>query len=90
MHVIEVEIAAISARNIPAHRVVLAVIRSVKIEEDHPRLDIHYYSEEGALDIVDVTTVQCLVGRVYDRGRWGIFDRSGSLSRAMYTEDDDE
>lgn len=86
MHVVEVEIDAIPTRNIPATRVVLAIIRSCKVEEDHPKLDIHYYSEDGALDVVDISTVQCLVGRVFDRGRWAIFDRSGSLSRAVYTE----
>ncbi|KAI0749180.1 hypothetical protein C8Q80DRAFT_1311190 [Daedaleopsis nitida] len=68
----------------------LAIIRECKIEEDHPMLDIHYYSAEGALGVFDITTVQCLVGRIKDRGRWGIIDRSGSLSRAIYNPDDED
>ncbi|KAI0083042.1 hypothetical protein BDY19DRAFT_987984 [Irpex rosettiformis] len=86
MHVVVVNVGAIPSQNIPATHVVLAIIRSCKVDEHHPKLDIHYYSEEGALDVVDVTTVQCLVGRVYDRERWAIFDRSDLLSRAVYIE----
>ncbi|KAI0645014.1 hypothetical protein C8Q79DRAFT_911885 [Trametes meyenii] len=66
---------------------IFAVIRTCDISEDHPVLDIHYYAKESTLDVVDVTTVQCLVGRLRDRGRWAIIDRSGSLSRALYADD---
>lgn len=69
---------------------VFAVIRTCKIEESHPALDIHYYSQESTLDVLDITTIQALVGRVHDRGRWAIIDRSGSLSRAIYDPDDDD
>ncbi|KAI0084430.1 hypothetical protein BDY19DRAFT_987551 [Irpex rosettiformis] len=88
MHVVAAEIDAIPGRNIPPSRIVFGIIRSCKIEEHHPKLDVHYYSEEGPVDVIDISTVQCLVGRVFDRGRWGIFDRSGLLSRAIYTEDE--
>jgi hypothetical protein len=52
-------------------------------------LDIHYYTKDGALHFVDVTNIQCLVGRIKDgaRDRWAIIDCSGSLARAMYIDD---
>lgn len=55
-------------------------------------LDIHFYSRMGALDIVDITTLQCVVGRVRDTqpGTWGIIDRSGTLARALSTAEDSE
>lgn len=50
-------------------------------------LDIHLYSNMGPLDIVDVTAVQCLIGRVPDsEQKWGIIDRSGALARAIAEE----
>ncbi|KAH9947317.1 hypothetical protein B0H21DRAFT_739809 [Amylocystis lapponica] len=68
---------------------VFAVIKSCTVESSHSVLDIHYYSDEGAFDVVDVTCVQCLVGRVRngDGGQWAIVDRSGPLSRAIYANE---
>ncbi|KAH9941067.1 hypothetical protein B0H21DRAFT_753454 [Amylocystis lapponica] len=71
--------------------IVFAAIRSCTIEESHRDLDIHFYSDGaaglGALDVVDISCVQCLVGRVPDGHRWAIVDRSGTLSRAIYAEE---
>lgn len=50
-------------------------------------LDIHYYTRDGPIEVVDITTIQRLVGRIRDRDRWAIIDRSGSLSRALYIEE---
>lgn len=66
--------------------VVLGIIRSCTIETRHRILDINYYSKEGTLDVVDINSVQCVVGRIRDRNRWAIIDRSGTLSRALYIE----
>ncbi|KAI0819220.1 hypothetical protein BC628DRAFT_1333506 [Trametes gibbosa] len=65
----------------------LGTIRRCVIESIHRDLDIHYYKKLGALEIVDISTIQCVVGRVQDRGRFAIIDRSGSLARAIYIED---
>ena len=51
------------------------------------RLGIKYYAKEGALHVIDITSVQCLVGRVRDRNKWAIVDRSGSLAQALYIGD---
>ncbi|GBE81876.1 hypothetical protein SCP_0402500 [Sparassis crispa] len=71
----------------PSTSVLLAAIRTCDIEETDNVLDIHYYSKMGRLDIVDITTIQCVVGRVHDRQRWAVIDRSGTLSRAIYIDD---
>jgi hypothetical protein len=54
------------------------------------RLDIRFYSSEGAVHVVDITSLQCLVGRVRDRNEWAIIDRSGSLARAVYVDNIDK
>ncbi len=65
----------------------LAVIRTCAIEDDHNLLDIHYYKNHGRTEVVDLNTVQCCVGRVKDRGRFAIVDRSGPLARAVFVEE---
>ena len=66
----------------------LAVIRTCTIEDDHNRLDIHYYRNHGRTEVVDLNMIQCCVGRVKDRGRFAIVDRSGPLARAVFVEEE--
>jgi len=40
------------------------------------------YSNLGGLEAVDVGLVQCVVGRIFDRGKWIIVDRSGERAHA--------
>ncbi|KAF8955921.1 hypothetical protein BDZ97DRAFT_1854368 [Flammula alnicola] len=62
--------------------VILASIKNCPIER-HNDLDMHYYrNEQGRTEVVDIAAIQCLVGRVFDRGWWVIIDRSGKLARA--------
>jgi hypothetical protein len=72
--------------------VILAAIRTCDIDDDAgpAGLDIHYYSRTAALHFVDVTNIQCLVGRVKDGSRWAIIDRSGSLAHAVYMGEDED
>jgi hypothetical protein len=56
---------------------IYAVIRSVKIIETDS-FGINYYEEMGEKEIVDLEMVQCVVGRIRDRDRWAIVDRSRS------------
>jgi len=69
---------------------ILTCIHRCRIRAENPqltRLDIHLYKEgdDKRLDVTDITTIQCLVGRVRDGPkRWAIIDRSGSLARATY------
>ena len=40
------------------------------------------YAALGGLEAVDLGLVQCVVGRVFDRGKWVIIDRSGDRAHA--------
>ena len=40
------------------------------------------YKELGGLEAVDVGLIQCVVGRIFDRGKWVIVDRSGERAHA--------
>ena len=51
-------------------------------------LPIPFYSQSGALDPTDIKSIQCVVGRVEDRGKWGLVDRSGPLAHAVFAEAD--
>lgn len=72
--------------------IIFAAIRTCVLDDDESALnglDIHHYSKDGALHFLDIKNVQCLVGRVKDGNRWAIVDRSGTLARALYENDDD-
>lgn len=77
----------------PEKPVFLVAIRNCKLETDDTelaKLDIHLYTHMGTLDVVDITSVQALVGRVklqVGGGGWAIIDRSGALARATYEEE---
>ena len=55
---------------------ILAVIQQVKATL---RDGLYYYKDFGADEVVDLNTVQCVVGRVKDRGEWTIVDRSDNV-----------
>jgi hypothetical protein len=71
---------------------IFAAIRACVLKPDDPQLrdlDIHFYSRRGALDLIDITTVQSLVGRIgLENSEWAIIDRSGSLARAVWAGDE--
>ena len=77
----------------PEKPIFLVAVRNCKLTTDDPqlaRLDIHLYTQTGTLDIIDITSIQALVGRVKSQvsgGAWAIIDRSGALARAVYEEE---
>ena len=60
---------------------ILGTILTCNIEE-HNSLDMHYYKMHGKTEVVDIMTIQCLVGHIKDHGSWAIIDRSGNLAQA--------
>jgi hypothetical protein len=66
--------------------ILLVAIRTCVLEKNYytEGLDLHPYSRLGALHIVDVKNVQCLVGRIFNGKQWTILDRSGTLACAVY------
>ncbi|KAJ7734610.1 hypothetical protein B0H16DRAFT_1327514 [Mycena metata] len=71
---------------------ILAAIRTCVLTDDDvdlEGLDIHFYTRPGALDVIDVTSVQALIGRVKETNGWAIIDRSGALARAQWLGEED-
>ena len=46
------------------------------------------YKELGGLEAVDIGLIQCAVGRIFDRGKWIIVDRSGECAHASIEADE--
>ncbi|KAK0433589.1 uncharacterized protein EV420DRAFT_1689531 [Desarmillaria tabescens] len=72
--------------------IILAVIRNTVVDEslrELLKLDIHFSSHEGKLDVIDITSVQCLIGRVFDGDHCALIDHSGSLACAIHVDDSD-
>lgn len=67
----------------------LAGIRSSNIAE-HNANGMPRYKKAGAFEVVDMTSVQSLVGRIFDRTKWTIIDRSGGLLQAGYDPNAEE
>ncbi|KAJ7136243.1 hypothetical protein C8R46DRAFT_1322470 [Mycena filopes] len=72
---------------------ILAAVRACVLtpdDRDLAGLDIHFYTRSGALDVVDITSLQALVGRVQIPGGWAIIDRSGALARAQWLAEENK
>ncbi|KAJ7086220.1 hypothetical protein C8R44DRAFT_650946 [Mycena epipterygia] len=69
---------------------ILAAIRACTLKPDDHQLrglDIHFYSGYGHLDVIDIISLQALVGRVPEgNNEWAIVDRSGVLARAQWVD----
>jgi hypothetical protein len=71
--------------------ILLAAIRECNVTSVDKHLKIPYYREMGSMEVVDLQTVQCCVGRGCDtRGFWGIIDKSGPLACAEFIGDEPE
>ena len=57
--------------------IILAWIKNVKATLMD---NIYYYKGSGVDEVVDLTTVQCIVGRIQDRDEWAIIDRSDNVA----------
>ena len=62
---------------------ILAVIQSLKVMEIHS--GIPFYQDAGTVEVVDLNMVQCLVGRVEDRGKYAIIDRTNGHVQTTIT-----
>lgn len=60
--------------------VIVALIQEVKATL---RNGIYYYKNFGVDEVVDLSTLQCVVGRIRDRGEWVIIDRSDNVDIQM-------
>ena len=56
--------------------VIVALIQEVK---ETLRNGIYYYRNFGGDEVVDLSTLQCVVGRIRDREEWAIIDQSNNV-----------
>ena len=57
--------------------IILALIKNVKATLTD---NIYYYKGPCVGEVVNLTMVQCIVGRIWDRDEWGIIDRSNNVA----------
>ncbi|KAJ2936589.1 hypothetical protein H1R20_g502, partial [Candolleomyces eurysporus] len=70
--------------------IALAVIEECEKPVQHSSgLDIYLYSKTKSAEVVDITTVKALVGRARWGNQWAVFDRNGTLTQALFAEDED-
>ncbi|KAJ7206495.1 hypothetical protein GGX14DRAFT_698366 [Mycena pura] len=69
---------------------ILAAIRNCVLKADDPELadlDVHFIARTGTLDLIDITSVQSLVGRVQDiSSDWAIIDRNFGTITVLYSQ----
>ena len=84
-HIIVVRLPASLALGLKLQTtIILAAIRTCynpRIQSDN---GMHYYSQEGHLEVVDMECVKCLVGRVKDGKEWAIVDRSEGCAHSVF------
>jgi hypothetical protein len=79
-----VDIPHSPVHDIEANSFIYAFINQVKISEPATnQWGINYYEDLGPTEFVDLNQVKCVVGRIKDRNKWSIIDRSKLLAQAI-------
>ena len=84
-----IKIPASPALKLEETTLILAAVRTCANPRMKGENDIYYYSREGHLEVIDISCVQCLVGRVKDGSEWAIIDRSDGCARPVFVVEDD-
>lgn len=50
-------------------------------------MDMPIYDRLGRTEVVDITSVQCLIGRVPVGSQWAIIDRTGEVQQSVHVQD---
>jgi hypothetical protein len=67
---------------IEAQSLVYAVIDEVKVLDQGSGTNLYrFYQATGPITTIDLNQVQCVIGRILDRGKWAIVDRSTSVAQ---------
>ena len=79
--IIKIDLPAASQLNLKEPvRLFYAIIKQCNAKQS--KEGFWEYKELGGLEAVDIGLVQCVVGRIFDRGKWVIVDRSGERAHA--------
>jgi len=82
-HIFVVDLQASPPLGLSKQTLILAAIHVCYNPQPKSENGIYYYSRDGHLEVVDITCVRCLVGRVKDGNEWAIVDRSDSSTRPV-------
>ena len=84
LHFIIVDIPHSPIHKIKADSFIYAFINQVKnLEPATDQCGINYYEDLGPTEFIDLNQVECVVGRIKDRSKWSIIDRSKLLAQAI-------
>ena len=79
--IIKIDLPAASQLNLKEPvRLFYAIIKQCNAKQS--KEGFWEYKELGGLEAVDIGLVQCVVGRIFDRGKWVIVDRSRERAHA--------
>jgi hypothetical protein len=70
---------------IEAQSLVYAVIDEIKVQGSGTNFYGRFYQATGPIVFIDLNQVQCVIGRILDRGKWAIVDRSTSVAQIYHT-----
>ena len=66
---------------------ILAAVKRCEIEAQNS-MEMPIYRRMGRTEVVDMTCVQCLVGRVPTSAGWAIIDRTGAIQQSVHARDE--
>ncbi|KDQ21906.1 hypothetical protein BOTBODRAFT_99767 [Botryobasidium botryosum FD-172 SS1] len=74
----------------PATTLVLADICPVDTDNDASSGPIPRFKRfKGRLEVIDISCVHSVVGRIFDRGAWHIIERPGGIKHALFSAEED-
>ena len=68
---------------IEAQSLVYAAIVEIKVLDHGTNFCDLFYEATGPVVFIDLNQVQCVIGRILDRGKWAIVDRSTSVAHVQ-------
>ena len=71
---------------IEAQSLAYAVIDEAKVLDHGTNFYGQFYQATGPIAFIDLNQLQCVIGRILDRGKWAIVDRSTSVAQIYNTE----
>jgi hypothetical protein len=71
-------------------RYLLAVIQPCSTRGRDATRELTTYAETTTPVVIDLRTIECVVGRVRRGNEWGIVDRSGDFARTVFVDLDDD
>ena len=85
--IIDVELPCTPRLNISAGtRYLLALVTPCSTGGKDATRELTTYTETTAQVVIDLRTVECVVGRVRRGNEWGIIDRSGDFARTVFVD----